>query len=117
MELTYHEGADGMLYPDLKMKEQEDYELGKNGNLRWNYLKTKKRALFQILLMKDELWEHLVDVDKRGLAMEEQIVNQMARQNGVDEQMKADHQMEWVQKMNSFTQSAQEVVMNDLIYQ
>ena len=29
MELTYHEGADGMLYPDLKMKEQEDYELGK----------------------------------------------------------------------------------------
>ena len=106
-----------MLYPDLKMKEQEDYELGKYGNLRWNYLKTKKRALFQILLMKDELWEHLVDVDKRGLAMEEQIVNQMARQNGVDEQMKADHQMEWVQKMNSFTQSAQEVVMNDLIYQ
>ena len=117
MELTYHEGTDGMLYPDLKMKEQEDYELGKYGNLRWNYLKTKKRALFQILLMKDELWEHLVDVDKRGLAMEEQIVNQMARQNGVDEQMKADHQMEWVQKMNSFTQSAQEVVMNDLIYQ
>ena len=117
MELTYHEGTDGMLYPDLKMKEQEDYELGKYGNLRWNYLKTKKRALFQILLMKDELWEHLVDVDKRGLAMEEQIVNQMARQNGVDEQMKADHQMDWVQQMNSFTQSAQEVVMNDLIYQ
>ena len=117
MELTYHEGTDGLLYPDLKMKEQEDYELGKYGNLRWNYLKTKKRALFQILLMKDELWEHLVDVDKRGLAMEEQIVNQMARQNGVDEQMKADHQMEWVQKMNSFTQSAQEVVLNNLIYQ
>ena len=61
MELTYHEGADGILYPDLKMKEQEDYELGKYGNLRWNYLRTQKRALFQILLMKDELWEHLVD--------------------------------------------------------
>lgn len=117
MELTYHEGTDGLLYPDLKMKEQEDYELGKYGNLRWNYLRTQKRALFQILLMKDELWEHLVDVDKRGLAMEEQIVAQMAHQNGVDEQMKAKHQMEWVQKMNSFTQSAQEVVLNNLIYQ
>ena len=117
MELTYHEGTDGMLYPDLTMKEQEDYELGKYGNLRWSYLKTRKRAQFQILLMKDELWEHLVDVDKRGLAMEEQIVNQMAAQNGVNESLKASNQMEWVRQMNSFTLSAQEMVMNELIYQ
>ena len=116
MELTYHEGTDGMLYPDLQMKEQEDYELGKYGNLRWNYLRTRKRALFQIMLMKDELWSHLVDVDKRGLAMEEQIVNQMAAHNGVNESLKASNQMEWVQQMNSFTQSAQETVMNELVY-
>ena len=117
MGLTYHEGPDGILYPDLKLKEQEDYTLGKYGNLRWKYLKTQKRALFQILLMKDELWAHLVDVDKRGLEMEDTIVTALATQNGVTEELKASDQMEWVRRMNSFTQSAQEIVINELVYQ
>ena len=116
MELTYHEGPDGILYPDLKLKEQEDYELGKYGKLRRMYLKDIKRTEFQLLLMKDELWEHLVDVDKRGYELEDRIVAQLAAQNGVTESLKARDQMEWVRKMNSILQSAQEIVMNELVY-
>ena len=116
MELTYHEGPDGMLYPDLKLREQEDYELVKYGKLRRTYLRTTKRTEFQILLMKDELWEHLVDVDKRGQEMEDRIVAQMAAQNGVTEDLKASNQMEWVRQMNSILQSAQETVMSELVF-
>ena len=117
MQVEYHEGTDGMLYPNLTMREQEDYTLGKYGLMRKRYLEQQKRSRFQALILKDELWEHLVDVDKRGQQMEDQIVAQMAERHGVNEQMKAERQMEWVQQMNSFIQSAQEIVMNDLIYQ
>ena len=117
MELTYHEGTDGMLYPNLTMKEQEDYTLGKYGLMRRRYLEQWKRSRFQAMILKDELWEHLVDVDRRGRQMEDQIVAQMAERNGVNELMKAERQMEWGQQMNSFILSAQEIVMNDLIYQ
>ena len=117
MELTYHEGPDGLLYPDLELREQEDYELGMYGKRRREYLKTRKRTAFQLMLMKDELWPHLVEVDRRATEMENQIIRQMAAQNGVTDELKARNQMEWVRRMNNLTQAAQEIVMNELVYQ
>ena len=44
------------------------------------------------------------------------LVKQMAEREGVTELLKAQDQMQWVQRMNSIRNRAMEVVNNDLIY-
>lgn len=48
--------------------------------------------------------------------MVEQLTRELAQQNRVDEEVKATNQMAWVQAMNSFKASAEEVVLRQLIY-
>ena len=44
------------------------------------------------------------------------LTKQMAEREGVTEQLKAQDQMLWVQRMNNIRDRAMEVVNNDLIY-
>ncbi len=44
------------------------------------------------------------------------IIKEMAEQEGVTESLKAEKQMEWVQRMNNIRERATEIVNNDLIY-
>jgi hypothetical protein len=118
MELIYHEGADGMLYPNLTIQGMEEAKpLGKYGKLRRKYLMENKSNQFQAMLLMGKWWSHLWEVDEKGQEMEDRITAQMAERQGVTEQMKAENQLLWVQKMNNIMQAAQEVVLNDLIYQ
>lgn len=48
--------------------------------------------------------------------MMERLTRQMAEKQGVTERLKAEDQMKWVQMMNSIRHSAEEVILNDLIY-
>lgn len=57
-----------------------------------------------------------MDIDRRATEMVEQLTRELAQQNRVDEEMKATNQMAWVQAMNNFKASAEEVVLRQLIY-
>ena len=48
--------------------------------------------------------------------MEQQLISQLAQQEGVTEQLKAENQMEWVAQMNNIRNRADEIVLNELIY-
>ena len=48
--------------------------------------------------------------------MEQQLISQLAQQEGITEQLKAENQMEWVARMNNIRNRADEIVLNDLIY-
>ena len=48
--------------------------------------------------------------------MEQLLISQLAQQEGVTERLKAENQMEWVARMNSIRNRADEIVLNDLIY-
>ena len=48
--------------------------------------------------------------------MEQQLISQLAQQEGITEQLKAENQMEWVARMNGIRNRADEIVLNDLIY-
>ena len=47
--------------------------------------------------------------------MEQQLISQLAQQEGVTEKMKAENQMEWVARMNSIRNRADEIVLSELI--
>ena len=68
------------------------------------------------MLMENTLNPHLEDVDCQAQEMEQLLISQLAQQEGVTEQLKAENQMEWVARMNSIRNRADEIVLNDLIY-
>ena len=115
-ELSYTQIGD-YLYPNLYLPEiEEDIPMGKYGMLHKTYLKKHKPMLYDRLLLVGKLDGYLMDIDRRATEMVDQLTQQLAQQNGVDEEMKADNQMAWVQAMNNFKASAEEVVLQQLVY-
>ena len=108
---TYHD-QNGYLLPDLIVPESP--RVGKWGRRYLYHLKTEKRALYTGLLFSDELAAHVEEIDRYAESMLDRLMTQMAAQEGVTEQMKAENQMEWVRRMNSIRSRAEEIVWADL---
>lgn len=68
------------------------------------------------LLLAGKLTAHLNEVDNAAREQVELLVRQMAEMQGVTESLKAANQMAWVDAMNQIKHSAEEIVMNELIY-
>ena len=68
------------------------------------------------MLLSETLWKHLAEVDEECNEMMHRLVERMAKNEGVTEQLKSDDWLCWIQKMNSIRSRAEEVVLHDLIY-
>ena len=113
MELTYTMQGD-YLIPDLTVPESP--KLGKYGMLRRTFLREHRDGIYTGMLLNGTLNSHLEEVDRQAQKMLDDLTEQMKALNGVKEQLKAEDQMRWVQMMNSIRHSAEEVILNDLIY-
>ena len=71
--------------------------------------------LYTQLLFSGKLSAHLEEIDRHAEKMMDQLMTQMAAQEGITEQLKAENQMEWVRRMNSIKARAVEIVWTDLI--
>ena len=110
---TYHQEGDYFL-PDLL--PPESISVGIWGQRRKHYLKTQREPIYTALLLSGKLESHLSEVDAQAEAMFFQLVKQLAEQEGITEQLKAEDQMEWVRQMNSVRNRAEEVIYNEVIY-
>ena len=90
--------------------------LGKYAELRRQYLMKHRRVLYTNLKTSCRLTEHLTEIEQSAKTMVEQTMRQMAQTEGVTEELKATDQMRWVGLMNNIRLSAEETVLNDLIY-
>jgi hypothetical protein len=97
--------------------EEELRPIGIWGQRRLGYLKEHRKALYTALLLEGKLNDHLADTDEQAERMLSELVKQMAQRQGITEALKASDQMLWVQRMNNIRNAAQEVVLNDLIYE
>ena len=66
-------------------------------------------------MMNGKLNAHLEDVDRNAEEMMDRLMSQMAEREGVTEQLKAEDQMTWIQRMNNIRHRAEEIVRKDLI--
>ena len=57
-----------------------------------------------------------MSIQEQAQQMEEQIITQMAKAQGVTEKLKQTNMMTWVGMMNNIKNSARETVLNELIY-
>jgi hypothetical protein len=98
--------------------EPEDTQAtGLWGQRRLRYLKEHRQALYTALLLSGKLDDYLADTDEQAERMLSELVKQMAQRQGITEALKATDQMLWVQRMNNIRNAAQEIVLNELIYE
>ena len=110
---TYHQEGNYFL-PDLSLPETAP--VGIWGQRRRHYLKTQHRPLYNALLLGGKLNDHLIEVDTQAEAMFFQLVKQLAEQEGITEQFKAENQMEWVGRMNNIRNQVEGIIYNGFIY-
>lgn len=103
--------------PNLVMpKENTNYQIGKYGRMKLNYLKNHKKAEYSIMLMESKLNQYLHEIDVVCTDRVQAIITQLAKQEDITEELKASNQMKWVQAMNNIKNRAEEIVTNELIY-
>jgi hypothetical protein len=84
--------------------------------MRKHYLKEHRPILFSSLLLSEKLYHHLSEINQSCMDRMELLTRQMAEQEGVTETLKASDQMEWVARMNSIQNRAEELVLHELVY-
>ena len=116
MELTYTKIGD-YYYPDLCLPPvDDDRPLSKYGMLRKTYLKQHQPMMYDRLLLAGRLDTHLREIDALATEQIDRIIADLADSEGVDEQLKATDQLRWVGLMNSFKATAEQVVLQEIVY-
>ena len=114
-EITYTRQGDYNL-PNLLPPQEEPVPHGKYALLRNKFLKEHRWVTYTNLLTSGKLNSHLAEIQQTAQRRMEQIVAQMAKSQGVTEELKASDQMKWVQMMNNLQNAAEETVLAELIY-
>jgi len=83
-------------------------------HLRW--LKQNRRVTYTNLVTSGKLYDYLREIDTQTRGQLDALITQMAAAEGINEQLKAAEQMEWVRRMNSIKVRAEEIVLDEFIY-
>nr|WP_326184129.1 TnpV protein [uncultured Oscillibacter sp.] len=109
----YRQEGDYLL-PNLAVPELAPIGIWGQRHLR--YIKAHRKAIYTGLLLGGKLNDYLTEVDRQAEEMFLRLVNQMAAQEGISEQLKAENQIEWVRRMNSIRDRTEEIIYAELIY-
>ena len=125
MKNSIHDNANGLDYtlvndhylPNLTVAAPtEQHPTGRWGRLHKMYLKEQHPIRYNQLLLSGELGGYLAKLDKQ---VEEQLaltVQQMQESEGVTEALKVANQLEWVRRMNSIRNRAEEIILREIVF-
>jgi len=113
--LTYSE-VNGYRIPDLTLPDEPEVELGRYALMRRHYLMNHRKGLFSRLLMNGGLNPHLTEIEQSAMARLELQSAQMAKAEGLTEQMKSSDPLAWIQRMTNIRNRVEETILHDLIY-
>ncbi len=115
MNISYTKKGDYLL-PNLILKEKVQYNIGKYGLLRLEYIKKEKLGLYFDLLVNDTLNEYLHDIDNIVMEKVQSLIKELAEKENINDKLKQDNQMLWVSKMNNIKNRAEEIILKEYIY-
>ena len=115
MNISYTRIGDYLL-PDLILKDKEQFNIGKYGLLRLEYIKKYKLELYFDLLVNNTLNEYLHDIDTTVMEKVQKLIIELAEKENINEQLKENNQMLWVSKMNNIKNIAEEIILKVYIY-
>jgi len=125
MKNSIHDNANGLDYtlvndhylPNLTAAAPaEQHPTGRWGRLHKKYLEEHHPIRYNQLLLSGELSSYLAKLDKQAEEQLALIIRQMQETEGVTEALKAENQLEWVHRMNSIRNRAEEIIQKELIF-
>lgn len=114
MELRYIQAGDYYI-PDIKLSYTSEKPLGKYGRMRRAYLKENRPVLYSALVLSEQLFPHLWEIQQTCEERMEHIMIGLLEHNPAPD--KVTHQMEWVGHMNMLKAQAEEIILRELIYE
>ena len=103
--------------PDLTVPpETDNCSIGIWGRRHRDFLENHRIAIYSIMLMDNTLHSYLSDINEQADDMFFRLVKDMAKTEGITEELKAENQMLWVQKINNIRNRAIEIINSELIY-
>ena len=115
MNISYTKQGDYLL-PNLILKEKVQFNIGKYGLLRLQYIKRYKLGLYFDLLVNDTLNEYLHDIDVTVMEKVQKLIKKLAEKENINEKLKQNNQILWVSKMNNIKNIAEEIILKEYIY-
>ena len=125
MKKSIHDNANGLDYtlvndhylPNLTAAAPaEQHPTGRWGRLHKRYLEAHHPVRYNQLVLSGELGSYLATMDKQANEQLARIIRQMQEPEGVTEALKAADQLEWVRRMNSIRNRAEEIIKTELIF-
>ena len=122
---TLHDSNNGLDYtlvndhylPNLTVAAPAEQDpTGRWGRLHKRYLKEHHPIRYNQLLLSGELGSYLAALDEQADKQLALIIRQMQEAEGVTEALKAADQLEWVRRMNSIRNRAEEIIKTELIF-
>ena len=111
--ITYRE-VNGVFIPDIELPEQK--EIGRFGWQHEEWLKTHRPCRHSLLVGSYEILEYLANIDAEANEMYSSLIVDLAKTEGVDENLKATDQIKWVQMMRNIESRAREIVEKEVIF-
>ena len=102
-------------YPLLELPEQK--EIGKYGRMHLEYLKEHRKGRYTNLLSEGTLNQRLYEIDLEAKQMVESIIPRLAIERGIDENLKESDMLCWAAEMNNIKASAEEIILQEVVYQ
>lgn len=115
MNISYTKQGDYLL-PNLILKDKEQFNIGKYGVLRLEFIKKHKLGLYFDLLMNDTLNEYLHEIDTILMERVQKLIKELTEKENIIECLKAYNQMLWISKMNNIKNMAEEIILKEYIY-
>ena len=115
MNISYTKSGDYLL-PYLILENKKQYNIGKYGLLRLNYIKKEKLGLYFDLLVNDKLNEYLHNIDITVMEMVQKLIKELTEKENITEELKSSNQMLWISKMNNIKNIANEIILKEYIY-
>lgn len=125
LEKSTHDNANGLDYtlvndhylPNLTVAAPaEQHPTGQWGRLHKKYLEEHRPVRYNQLVLSGKLGSYLVALDKQVDEQLSLIIRQMQDAEGVTQALKAENQLEWVRRMNSIRNRAEEIIQKELIF-
>ena len=107
----------GDYYISCLVLDVEDAQpIGMWGRKQLRYIQEHRPVLHTTLLLSGKLNSHLAEIDKQATEMFDRLMKQLAEKEGITEHLKAQDQMAWVGAMNNIRNTAEEIVITEIIF-
>ena len=115
MNLTYQQGKDGLLYPELQISENEKTDrtpVDKFGRLWKEYMTENHLHRLSELVAQGKINEMISKVDEESESRKERLIQELLKAQPMPD---TEDPLERAGHMNMITATAEEIVLNELV--